>query len=185
MLSGFFGKLYALPYMEVIGVEGLFSLSVLWLKLKYGRKLRPVWGGMLLFWGCAVLYLTIWSRSGSSPYRIAWLPFHSYREMLQTGNREILRSSFMNVALFYPAGLLTASLLSEQWPRRRKLMVTAIVFALFSLAIECTQSFCALGRPEIDDVLHNTLGAVCGAAPIILRDPCSRSSEGAPTGPAR
>ena len=92
------------------------------------------------------------------------IPFHSYREMVATGNREILRSSFMNVVLFYPGGLFLAAILPKRW----RIPVTAVVFCLFSLSIEIMQHSLFLGRGEIDDVLHNTLGAVCGCLALSL-----------------
>lgn len=80
-----------------------------------------------------------------------------------------MRTNFMNVALFYPAGLLTASLLSKKWSRSQIILSIAILFALFSAAIEYVQFLYLLGKPEIDDVIHNTVGAVCGTIPIILK----------------
>ena len=64
-------------------------------------------------WFCAVLLtaslaaaflITIGNRGGGSDYQINLVPFHTYREVLNGGNPEILRSNFMNVILFYPAG---------------------------------------------------------------------------------
>lgn len=82
----------------------------------------------------------------------------------------MIRTNFMNVALFYPAGLLSASLLPDKWPRLQKILSAAILFALFSAVIEYTQFFCALGKPEVDDVIHNTLGAILGTLPIVFQD---------------
>jgi glycopeptide antibiotics resistance protein len=44
-------------------------------------------------------------------------------------------------------------------------MICAVIcFGLFSLSIELCQHFLQLGTAEIDDVLHNTLGAAAGFA---------------------
>lgn len=166
MLQRLFTKIYALSYLEIIFAGSLFSLSILWLRRQH-RRLLPLWGGMLLVWAAAVLYLTVWSRSGSGSYRTEWIPFHSYREVLAAGNREILRSNFMNLVLFYPAGLLLAALLPKRW-RGWRLPALIVTFAIFSFGIEYAQYHWALGRPEIDDVIHNTLGAVLGAFPAIF-----------------
>lgn len=129
---------------------------------------RGVWG-TLAIWIVAVLWITIFSRTPGYAHPPELIPFHSYRKLLATGITEIIRTNFMNVALFYPAGLLTASLLPEKWSYRRKLLTVVIAFPLFSLMIEYTQFFYALGEPEVDDLIHNTLGAVIGTLPISLR----------------
>lgn len=124
----------------------------------------------LTVWVAAALWITIFRRSPGPTHLPELIPFHSYRELFATGVSEIIRTNFMNVALFYPAGLLTASLLPESWTRGKKILSVGILFALFSLVIEYIQLFYVLGEPEIDDVIHNTLGAVCGAIPIVLKD---------------
>lgn len=91
------------------------------------------------------------------------IPFHSYRAVLDGGNRELFRSNFMNVVLFYPAGLLACELLPKDWRRAQKLILTVVPFALISAGIEVCQYRFALGQAEVDDVIHNTLGALIGA----------------------
>ena len=76
----------------------------------------------------------------------------------------------MNVALFHPAGLLAASLLPEKWSRCQKMLAVLLPFALFSVMIEYAQFRYALGESEIDDVIHNTFGALIGALPIVWQD---------------
>lgn len=41
---------------------------------------------------------------------------------------------------------------------------------MFSGVIEYVQFFYALGEPEMDDVIHNTLGALLGTLPFIIKD---------------
>lgn len=82
----------------------------------------------------------------------------------------------MNVALFYPAGLLAASLLPEKWSRCQKMLAVLLPFALLSMMIEYTQFRYALGESEIDDVIHNTFGAFIGALPIVWQDILHRPS---------
>ena len=45
---------------------------------------------------------------------------------------------------------------------------SVLVFGLFSLAVELSQYRFGLGISEIDDVLHNTLGAALGFAAVHL-----------------
>lgn len=112
----------------------------------------------------AVLYVTLLNRGGGTMGGFQWVPFHSYAEVLAGGNREILRSSFMNVVLFYPAGLLLAAVLPKRW----RVLITVAVLGIFSLSIETVQHALSLGRGEIDDVLHNTLGTACGCMALSL-----------------
>ena len=90
------------------------------------------------------------------------IPFQSYRAFFAGENEELLRSNLMNVLLFFPAGLFAGTLL----PRRRLLPILGIALAaaLLSAGIEVLQFRFALGFAETDDVIHNTLGALLGAA---------------------
>lgn len=130
---------------------------------------RGVWA-TLIAWIAAVLWITILSRTPGAAYVPELIPFHSYRKLLATGTTEIIRTNFMNIALFYPAGLLTASLFPDKWTRLQKIWSTAILFAMFSGVIEYVQFFYALGEPEMDDVIHNTLGALLGTIPFLVKD---------------
>lgn len=159
--------------MEFIA-QCFFLLSLVYLcalqRFARCRWFRPGICIALMVWFAAALWITTFSRSPGSGAAPELIPFHSYRKLLAGGSPEIIRTNFMNAALFYPAGLLAASLLPERRSRCTRLLAVGISFALFSLAIEYGQFHYALGRPEIDDVIHNTLGAVCGTVPVVLRD---------------
>lgn len=163
---------YRLP-LEFIA-QCFLLISLVWVCVRHRfahcRWLR--WGMWvaLIIWGAVALWITIFSRSPSPVHLPELIPFHSYRELFAFGEDEIIRTNFMNIALFYPAGLLAASLLPEGWLRRQKLLSVVILMALLSLSIEYIQFFYALGEPEIDDVIHNTIGAILGTIPIVLKD---------------
>ena len=70
----------------------------------------------------------------------------------------------MNVVLFYPAGLLACELLPKKWSRAKRIILVTALFVLLSSGIEACQYYFALGQVEADDVLHNGLGALIGAA---------------------
>ena len=76
---------------------------------------------------------------------------------------ELLRSNFMNVALFFPAGLAACELLPKGWRCRKKLFFIGVLFLFLSAGIEFCQFCFALGQAETDDVIHNVLGAITGA----------------------
>ena len=141
----------------------LLGFSCLFLFWKKRTKRDFLWWPVLAVWAVLVVYITVGNRSGTPSISHHFLPFHSYREVMNGGNPEILRSNFMNVALFYPAGLIFAALLSRKWPRvLRCLLATAVLLAM-SAAIEWAQFRLNLGHCEIDDVIHNTLGALLGS----------------------
>lgn len=163
--------IYRLPLEFIVRCFLLVSLAWLCARHRFGRRrwfLRGVWG-FLTLWFAAVLWITVFSRSPGPADLPELIPFHSYRELFTDGHTEIIRSNFMNIALFYPAGLLTGSLLPDKLSRWQKLLFICALFASLSLAIEYAQFRFALGEPEADDVLHNTLGAVLGTLPIVLQ----------------
>jgi hypothetical protein len=65
--------------------------------------------------------------------------------MLQTENREILRSNMMNAALFYPGGFLLAALL----PKEYHIFVTVLILLLFSISIKLIQHALLLDRGSL------------------------------------
>ena len=114
--------------------------------------------------GCGPIFRRRIARRISLPlpacmrWRPGWIPLYTYWKVLGGGNSELLRSCWMNVALFFPAGLLCGALTGK----RRRLGLTATAALLLSLAIELVQYRFGLGLAEMDDVLHNTLGAALG-----------------------
>lgn len=119
---------------------------------------------LFLAWLAVIAVATLADRTpGIIPSEPELLPFHSYCAVLAGENEEILRSNFMNVILFYPAGLLACELLPKSWSRAKRVVLVAVLFALVSAGIESCQYHFALGQAEVDDVIHNALGALIGA----------------------
>ena len=120
-------------------------------------------GGMailLMCWAAVMLAQTVW-MGRTEGRAVSLLPFRSYITVLQGGERELIRSAFMNVLLFYPGGLLTQSL-CKRWSIRH----TVAVFLVLSLVIELCQFGFGIGTTETDDVIHNTLGAFLGVLAV-------------------
>ncbi len=115
-----------------------------------------------MLWIGVILSFTVSTRETASTNLLFLSLFHSYREMVETGNIEILRSNFMNVILFYPGGLMATSALPKTWPRWINVLLVFLFFLLFSVGIEWFQYATGSGRAEIDDVLHNGMGALLG-----------------------
>lgn len=110
-----------------------------------------------------IAYSTIFVRDGGDLLQHKFVPFHSYREVQNGGNPEIYRSNFMNVILFYPAGLLATSLLPKKRPGWWRCLLVVLALTAMSAGIESLQYCYALGRCEIDDVIHNAIGALLGS----------------------
>lgn len=139
-------------------------------KLEHFRWWRWLASCILITLLTVVIYTTLGNRNSSNDLVYIFTPFQSYREAKITGNIEIYRSNFMNVMLFYPAGLLAVTLLPRKWSGWR---CAVIVFALcaISAGIEFVQYCYALGRCEIDDIIHNTIGALLGSLAALLFPP--------------
>lgn len=145
----------------------LFAVATAVFLLEHSRLGRNGWwkwmlGLALLCWMLMVSYTTILARNGAGQVICSMSLFHSYREVISGGSREILRSNFMNAALFYPAGLIGAAVLPRKWPIWIRCVIPAAALAAMSIGIESIQFCFALGRCEVDDVLHNALGGFLG-----------------------
>ena len=161
--------IYRLPTGEMPEYAVFAAMLYVTLYRKYAGKgwLRPGIVGLLAGWFAAVLWITIFDREPGA-YESSWVPLHAYWILFSGQQPEMFRSCLMNVFLFYPAGLLLAGLLPQNGSYRRQMLCTVICFGLFSLSIELSQHFLQLGTAEIDDVLHNTLGAAAGFAAFHL-----------------
>ena len=168
-MSAFFQELlifiYCMPpFMVIIGI---LAASSIFLKLcrRYGNRCWfGVLAGLFLFlWGAMVIWLTTLGRSTPAPEPPVWIPLYSYWEAFFHGKRELISSNLMNIALFYPGGLLAASLFPKDCPSRRQRILILIFGATLSLYIELFQLHLILGKPEFDDVLHNAIGALLGS----------------------
>ena len=138
-----------------------------------------------------ILYLTVLRRTaGDSEF--SPVPFSTYyRAYLYqkagkyTLAREMFRTTLMNVLLFLPFGLSLSALLPEKLSIRRRIFITVIAGALFSIGIESAQYAFSLGSAETDDLIMNSVGSLGGALHLALAgwnrmydgDESSRSRE--------
>ena len=166
LLRSAYVDFYRLDYDELFCILAVASVCFLSVHSKQGNKRwwNVFAAAALLVWTVAVVYCTVSSREGGSAYQYNLIPFHSYREILNGGNPELYRSNLMNAVLFYPNGLLTVAILPRKWPAWAKVLLVAVIFCGISVGVEYMQYTYSLGRCEIDDVIHNTLGALAGAS---------------------
>jgi len=103
-----------------------------------------------------ILWVTLLSRLGTDT-RNLYPPFWSYRA-IANGSAKALFEDFGNVVLFIPIGVIAVVLL------HLKIWQAALLGLCFSLFIEGSQWFLWLGNFEVDDLIHNALGAIVGSA---------------------
>lgn len=121
----------------------------------HGKARRIVVLAVLAFSVVFILWLTLFSRLESDT-RHFYPPFWSYRA-IAAGSDKALLEVLGNIILFLPIGLIAALIL------HLNLWQTVLLGFSVSMLIESCQWFFWLGSFEIDDLLHNTLGAVIGA----------------------
>ena len=120
------------------------------------RQLRAVLLPLLAGSLALIIWITLFSRFGSD-IRMVYPPFWSYCE-IAGGNISLLFENFENILLFVPVGLFAG------WILRLKLPAAVAAGGAFSFLIEASQWLFWLGSFEVDDLFHNTLGALVGAA---------------------
>lgn len=164
LLRRLFLEVYRLPGPELllIGAVAILVWAALFRACGLDGRWRIGSGVLLLLWAAAVLWATVLSRGQGPVQTFRLIPLSSYWEVLTGGNPEILRSCFMNVLLFFPAGLLCAGMLPGRWRRGGRMAWVVLAFSLLSLGIELAQFRLGIGQGEIDDVLHNALGVLAG-----------------------
>ena len=166
--------IYALSFRKAFLLIFLGSAAFLVLRKRFRSNPRWKWGlaAGLLLWLGAVMYLTVLLRMPGSSQATVFLPlFASYREVLQGGQKELLRSNFMNALMFYPAGLLCCGILPDKWKGAVKIPCIGVAAFALSAGIEWIQYSQCLGLAEWDDVFHNTLGAALAAGICCLKLP--------------
>ena len=168
------GELLQLIYCLSIGkaIPLIAFVTYGFLKLEKSVSQYNIWRWLksvtVLVLITVIVYATIGNRSGGDDLVHELIPFHSYREVWNGGNPEIYRSNFMNVILFYPAGLLATSLLPEARHGWRGCLLVVLALTAMSAGIEFIQYCCSLGKCEVDDVIHNALGALLGSLAALL-----------------
>lgn len=150
----------------------LLAVSIIYIAIKKLIANKRI-SNLIVFFSFAVyffltIYTTLLERNRTSESAgICLIPFYSYYEHFN-GTVEILQQSIMNIAFFYPVGFLL-SCLDVEFIKKRKWVIIVFAFA-FSFCIEASQYIFHLGYAEVDDVIHNTLGAFIGVATSVIFD---------------
>lgn len=103
-----------------------------------------------------IYYVTLFSRVSKDVIRYDFHIFWSYKAIFD-GREDLILEHILNVLLFIPLGSLLWCLL-----KRKRWWKALEVGCLLSLSIEFTQLVLKRGLSELDDVFHNSLGAIIG-----------------------
>ena len=164
--------MFQIGIILLIVVGAFFVLE--WAKKRFGWR-----GYMLFLWLVFVvyvlgnLYFTLLSRTPGTETKLTLLPFQSYARMGGAVPAEAeeaagfaamflkgttpLDGIILNILLYVPLGYL----LPRLFPKLKAWQVI-LIGLLCSAATEATQYLFKMGWCEMDDVIHNTLGAVIG-----------------------
>jgi len=156
---------YCLPVIHVILLVVFASFVFLICKKRWEKE--KLWLGTIsaltVLWLLLIFYATVGNRSVELQKGVHMIPLYSYYLVIQGAEPEILRSAFMNVVLFYPAGLLAGAVWLQRWKAWKRILLVAAAGCGMSILIEVVQYSRQLGLAEVDDVIHNTLGIAIGA----------------------
>ncbi len=163
-----FLKIYALDYWVLFAIMvaaiGVFALiEKILKKQKWFGNLCGV--GFIVF-TIFILWFTVLRRIGTAnaEYHLNLIPFRSYYIGL-TENEEGFRTCFMNAVLFAPLGCLYFGYNRDN--KIKPLHFILFAFAL-SLFVETMQFIFKLGYTEVDDLIHNILGAAFGYGVCVI-----------------
>lgn len=140
----------------IIGLIGLLYLVDIKRAFRLTSKLFLAEYVILLFSS------TVLSRDVREACGYNLKPFWSYSDFLN-GNLYLIAENLLNIIAFIPVGLLLGlSFVNIKW---WKVLLLAIGF---SMSIEVAQLLLSKGFAELDDVMHNTIGAMIGYGMALL-----------------
>ena len=117
----------------------------------------------LLFLGYMLFYSVGFDRVEHENYRYNLIMFQEIMRYYNLGMRTGSWSLFVlnvigNIVVFMPIGMFLPSLFA----RCRNIFLTTIVSLEISLCVEVVQLITKVGSFDVDDLLLNTLGGICG-----------------------
>lgn len=114
---------------------------------------------LIVLYFLAVILVTFGTRLPDPHISYQLAPFYSYRQALLYGSENEIFEILCNVLLFLPFGVLL-----PLWkPAKARNLFQVLKYAFsFTFCIEFLQLITRIGCFEIDDMIHNTLGAGIG-----------------------
>lgn len=130
----------------------IFILDLVFIK-RDAKKSQVFKDLMLLAYICFIIYITVLRRNSGQFHEINLQPLWSWAKFAQT---DIRWQIYMNIFLFIPLGFFLGWSLGLRFWK-----IVGIAF-LASAAIEVSQYIFCIGLCEVDDMIHNTVGAMIG-----------------------
>lgn len=152
-----------MSWLDLFACVLLFTLFYLIIKKYILHKAKSIWWfiniSFVILFTFVVVYKVLLNREPTDEDRsIVLIPFLSYYKYFRGESTEALIMNRANILLFIPYGLFFYDLL-----KNKKRVIWFVIFAFtFSVLLEMLQYVLALGTVEIDDIIHNTLGAYVG-----------------------
>lgn len=144
-------------------IERIILIIVISVLLKVVQNRKRIYSALLAsVYVFLVVSITLFSeRDAGAVSTVDMDVLQKYIRLFTTSwigdGKYIAREIIGNVILFIPLGQLLSSVF-----RGKHLLLIAMLGFLVSLAIETTQHHYGLGTFEVADLIHNTIGAVCG-----------------------
>lgn len=131
-------------------------IAILLIIMKGQDIRRTVMGTLLAECIFIIFCSTVVYRETLSEPHYKFMPFWSYKAIGE-GDDMCFVEVFLNIILFIPVGFLACGLrkINKWWK-------VALVGGVISCMIEGLQLWLQKGLCELDDVFHNTLGAIVG-----------------------
>jgi len=155
--TGIIGAIPTILYWGLLFVYAVGLAILLW---RNGIREGLRYGAMLLLaeWGIVILGIAMLFRGACAERRINIIPLWSYFDYAENSYlKEMAALNILNVALFFPIGLLLGCAFRQMTWRR-----ALAIGAGMSAAIEVLQLIFKRGLCETDDVIHNVVGCMIG-----------------------
>ena len=128
------------------------------------RFWRALSFGTVVSYTFLLFAMLVLSRSSCAECNYDFQLFHTYRRLLAGGAGEWGALALFNCLLFMPFGFfLAAELTLWRGNDGGVVRMAALCGFAYSLLLETLQLVLRRGTCELDDILHNTIGAVLGA----------------------
>lgn len=150
------------PFRIITVLIGVSFAGCLYQSIRYRKKKYTV--AALILYSVLILEVTVFGRSPNSTIIIKMEPFWTYVHLWHNGISWMFWELVYNLIMLAPLGYLIAALLQVVVRKKKYLLLGALLAGLgFSILIEGLQFVLKRGTVEVDDLIHNTIGAVLGA----------------------
>lgn len=144
-------------YIFFLSFLAMSLIIVILLVVKKGIDIKRMVMGTLLIECIFIIYCStvIYRETFPEPHS-NFMPFWSY-QAIKDGDDMYIVENILNVILFIPVGFLACG-----FRRMNRWWKVALLGCVISCSIEGLQLWLQRGLCELDDVFHNTLGAIVG-----------------------